>query len=217
MKMSPLIICSKKLEKRLDYLASGLARAKLTRTQSVQMDQVARQEGLVSALWQSWCGFIRSVILHSAVGATTSGGAQTTSPYAALHVDQIRNIAAKAAKRNGIPAVIAPISGFHNEPTWGDINRATLIVNALNLTNSGSILSGLGILTFGKDLQIVRNAAAHLSTDRISDIKNLQLKYINTSFRHPTDALFWTEGSTGNDAWEIWIDELRASATSIVS
>lgn len=215
--MASLAISSKKLEKRLDYIAEGFRRAKVSRAREHFLDQAAKQEGLLSALWQSWCGFVRSVVLESSAGAVTTGNAQTTSPYAALTLDQLRHVASKAARGNPIPAAITPIAGFHAEPTWGDLNKATLILNVLSPSNALSIQSGLGVLTLSKDVQIVRNAAAHLSSDRISDVRSMQLRYLNTSFRHPSDAVFWTESGTGNDAWEIWIDEFRASPAIAIS
>lgn len=214
--MASLLTLNKKLEKRLDYLTEGFNRAKSVRTTERRIDQVHRTEGLLSSLWQSWCGFVRGLIIESVIGADTAMGAGTTSPYSHLTIDQVRTAAAKISKGNPIPAVPRPILGHYQEPTWGDIRKATLIVNGLSLSNSNSIITGMGILTFGKDVQIVRNASAHLSSDGISDIRNLQLRYLDTSFRHPTDAAFWVEPTTRVDAWAIWIDEYRSSAQFMV-
>ena len=215
--MTPLSILNSKLNKRLDYLTEGFKRAKASRHVDSRFDQVMKLEGLTSSLWQSWCGFLRSSILQSAIGAHTANGEITTSPFNHLSLDQLRAVSSKFARNQPLPNIILPISGFHQEPTWVDIGKATKIVNGIAPSNKSTILTGIGIVTSGKDVQVVRNAIAHLSSDRIADIKALQLRYLYTSFRHPTDVVFWKEPMTSVDAWAAWIDDYRASAEKVTS
>ena len=124
--MVSLVALNRKLEKRLDYISDGFRRAKRARASGMRFDQFVRHEGLVSALWQSWCSFIRGVILESAAGADTTGHGKTTSPYQHLTMDQLRHAAAKAAKRNVVPPTISAIAGFHLEPKWGDVGSGLI-------------------------------------------------------------------------------------------
>jgi hypothetical protein len=141
----------------------------------------------------------------------------TTSSFNHLSLDQLRTAASRIARGQPLPNIIPPISGFHQEPTWGDIGKATRIINGIAPSNMSAMLSGIGIVTRGNDVQTVRNAIAHLSSDRIADIRALQLRYLYTSFRHPTDVIFWKEPTTMADAWAAWIDEYRASAERVTS
>lgn len=214
--MTSLITLSRKFEKRLDYVSEGFRRAQRSRPTDIQRDYFFKLEGLISTLWQSWCGFIRSAILESSLGSNTSQGVLTTSQYCHLSMDQLRNVATKLARNQGVPAQINPIAGFHAEPTWGDISKAIAIVNGISPTNANSIATGIGVITLGKDVQTVRNAIAHYSTDRLADIRAMQVRYLNTAFRHPSEVAFWTEPSTGSSAWAVWVDEYRASASQVV-
>lgn len=208
--------CRAKLSGRLDYLSSALAENEVDRITDRRVETFSKQEGLVSSLWQSWAFFCKSVILNSLAGATTATGGFATSPFAAIPLDELR----EHARRSACSQSLSPgktIKGDHLEPTWGDIRKATLVINSLQPSNAAAIQRGLGVLTFALDLQIVRNAAAHLSPDRIADIRNMQLKYAKTSFRHPTDALYWIEPTSNVAAWRVWIDEMRSASTLMVS
>jgi hypothetical protein len=205
-----------KLESRLKYLSLALARTQQAKFSARKADAFAAQEGLVSTLWQAWGAFSKSAILGSAAGGITSSGSITTSPFTSLPLGELREVARCYAKGINIVSGRA-IRGDYLEPTWGDVTNATKIVNGFGLSNSSAILTGLGVLTLARDVKTVRNAAAHLSPDRINDIKLMQLRYARTAFKHPTDALFWIEPSSGNVAWMVWIDEMRSAAKLVVA
>lgn len=212
-----LLSCHKQFRARINLISSALGRASVQRVTERRIDRFARNEGLISALWQLWNEFCRSAIIHSALGTTTASGMRTSSRYARLSRSQLLTVCRAAARREQISRNIRPLRGSHLEPTWGDDGKILLIVKFIMPTNHSNLLSGFGIRTTSLDIQTVRNACAHISADRVNDIKGLQTKYSQTRYSHPSDVLFWIEPSTGNELWQVWIDELKASAAAVVN
>ena len=184
-----------------------------------RLDSYARNEGLISALWQLWSYFSRSVVISSALGTTTASGATATSSWCHLSEYQLLAVCQRVARGNKLPSNlqnIPPLRGNYLEPTWGDSAKVIRIVNHIGPTTSNNILFGFGLRNISLDLQIVRNACAHISPDSASDINQLKLKYSNTRYSHPSEVLFWIDPSTGNEAWQVWIHELRLSSDYVV-
>ena len=195
-----------------------MRRASLQRSEEKRIDRYARNEGLISALWQFWNYFSRSVIISSALGTQTASGVVISSSLSHLSEHQLLAVCRSVAIGNPPKNTqnIQPLRGNHLEPTWGDAGKINKIVNFIWPTNANNLLFGFGLRRISLDLQTVRNACAHISADRSNDINRLQLKYSNTHYSHPSEVLFWTDPSTGNEAWQVWIDELKLSANFIV-
>ena len=212
-----LISCHSRFCARINLISSALGRASLQRVKERRVDRYARNEGLISALWQFWNNFSRNAIIHSALGTTTASGMRTSSRFSNLSESQLLSVCRAVARREQVPSNIKPLSGSHLEPTWGDDGKIQLIVNFIMPTNYSSLVSGFGIRTTSLDIQTVRNACAHISVDKMNDIRSMQTKYANTHYNHPSDVLFWIEPSTGNELWQVWIDELKVSAAAVVT
>ena len=170
-------------------------------------DRSAMQEGLISALWQSWCAFCRETIIGSASGATTSVGAVVTSPYIGRSEMEIAYIAKELTLKHPIKSVKV-LSGRHLEPTWGDLTKLNLIVSGIGTTNQSQLLSAFGIGLSILDLQLFRNASAHINKGIIAEVAATRVKYANTRFIHPSDTAFWVDPSTNDFLWKTWVDEI---------
>jgi hypothetical protein len=214
--MTSLASFQAKLAGRASTLQAAFQRLGRTRANLKKTDRFALQEGLTSELWQSWNSFSRSVLIWSLKGTNSASGVEVTSAYSKNSIDEIRFLAMKAA-RNNLIGTPRPISGDHAEPTWGDLTRINQIVFNLAPSNRGQLLSAFGSSVLISDLQKVRNACAHISPDRITDIRSLQVRYRNNDFLHPSDALFWIEPASGDFSWSAWMDEIRLVAALAVA
>lgn len=172
-------------------------------------ERSALQEGLVSSLWQSWCAFCRDAVLASAQGTTTRGGALVTSPLVGRHELEICFVARELAFRRSV-TTIRPLPGRHLEPTWGDLAKLNLIVSGIAFTNQSQLLSAFGVALALADLQICRNASAHLNIDTIATIRATRVRYQDTRFVHPSDVIFWIDPHTRDYVWKTWVDEMIA-------
>ena len=179
------------------------------------VDRQAMQEGLVSILWQTWSSFAREVIIQSSKGATTTAGISTSSAFQALSLDQILYVGARAAKKQAYNSP-STLKGSHQEPTWGDFNKSGLAIQALQPSNSQQLSSGLGSPTSIIDLQLCRNASAHVSNDNLAAVRSATARYLPLRNDHPSDMCFWIEPTTEEFLFKVWIGEMRsASALAI--
>ncbi|MBM2294364.1 hypothetical protein JQX09_20785 [Sulfitobacter pseudonitzschiae] len=200
-----------KLQRRLKVLDSGFDRHVLNPVAVRQADKFALQEGYVSALWQAWCSFCRELIIHSAMGAITRSGAITTSPHNALREMEIAYVAKRLS--NGDPLNnIRPLIGSHQEHTWGDLSKVNLVASGIGCSNGGSILAGLSACDRIDDLQLCRNASAHISKSTLQRVKDSKVRYLNNSFRHPSDMICWVDPSSSDFLWKSWIDDIELAA-----
>lgn len=213
--MNSLIYFQSKLHQRSRTLESAHLRFLSRRAGLKKNDRFAIQEGLTSELWQAWNGFSRSIVIWSLKGCTTASGATTSSAYSACSIDEIRYLAMKAA-RNETIGKPRPILGDHTEPTWGDPAKINNILSKLSPSNCNQLLSAFGSSITISDLQKIRNACAHISADRIADVRSLQVRYDKNNFMHPSDALFWIEPNTGDFAWSAWLSEMNIIAAAAV-
>ena len=193
---------------RLNWLDSAFDRSVVNRNSASRSDRCFLQEGLISTLWQAWSFAVRSVVFHSVRGTATKSGLVTTSPYAALPEPELAYIASRLARNQPIGA-IKPITGSHLEPTWGDLNKIALIAGGYNLNNGTILSASLASPSSLKDLQTCRNCCAHLSSDRIVDLKMARIRYSSTNYMHPSDMIFWVDPSTSNFLWQTWTDDMR--------
>lgn len=213
--MNSLLSYLLKLERRIDTLEGAFLRFALNRNASRKIDRFAFQAGLISETWQAWNSFSRSIILASLKGTTSTGGVAVNSPYSPNSVNEIRYAAMKAAQARPIGA-LRPISGDHLEPTWGDMGKANRIISALTPSNSSQLLSAFGSSVLISDLQKVRNACAHVSSDRLNDVRSMQVRYSHNRFLHPSDCIFWVDPRSRDYSWVSWVDEMKLVAMAAV-
>lgn len=200
-----------KLQRRLTVLDSGFDRHLLVPVAVQRVDKFALQEGYVSALWQVWCNFCRELLIHSTKGAVTSSGNNTTSPHVALGEMEIAYIAKRLSNNLAISS-IKPLSGSHQEHTWGDLAKLNLVASGIGCSNASSILAGLSACLRVEDLQLCRNASAHISRTTIQSVKASKVRYQNTSFGHPSDMINWVDPNSSDFLWKSWVDEIELAA-----
>jgi len=173
-----------------------------------RIDRFAFQEGLVSALWQSWCAFCRSTLIESARGTTSGSGRRVSSPYAGWREMEIAYVARELAQYRKVSGA-RTLMGRHLEPTWGDLRKVNLIVKGISSSNQAQLFSAFGVGYAIKDLQLCRNANSHLNKDRISEVSAAKVRYSETKFVHPSDLIFWIDPTTKDFLWKTWLDEME--------
>lgn len=199
-----------RLVNQLRYIDAGFDRHLTNASLGRRFDRSAIREGLVSALWQAWSRFVRFAILESAKGALTDAGGLTTSTYSARSEAEILYVA-KQLSLNQKVKTIKSLS-HHQEPSWGDISKSIQIASNITISNSTTILSALSIPLAVPDLQICRNASAHLTTHQMAQLAATRVRYNNTKMSHPSDAALWIDPSSGGFLWKTWVDEIILSS-----
>lgn len=207
-----------KMNTRLRKLDKSFERNLLSDEKGKCIDRYSLQEGLISSLWQTWCFFCREIFIGSIKGGVNISGTVVSSPYN-LHTErEIIYIAGRfsqgATNTNGMTIKSA---AAHSELTWGDAIKLNPIMSSFNPTNINTILSGLGGINLLLDLQKFRNANAHITAFTINDVKNAQIRYSETKFRHPSDTMFWVDPSTKDYLWKSWIEEMEITGIKLAS
>src|SRR3546814_13626681 len=98
---------------------------------------------------------------------------------------------------------IRALHGSHLEPTWGDLTKANLIVTGIESTNQAQLLTAFGGGFAIKDLQLCRNASAHLTKDLLRDVNAAKVRYSETRAAHPSDLMFWVDRATKAFMWKM--------------
>lgn len=204
-----------KLDRRLSVLENAHRRLSLRRHKIRKIDRFSAQVGLVSTLWQVWNDASRSIILSSVKGSISANGSEVSSDYSTFSTGQIRFAAMKFARNEKVDQ-LREIAGDHVEPTWGDLDKANRIVSQLKPTNSNQLLSAFGSMNFVKDLQITRNACAHISFDRAQEIYRLGVRYDGDRPLHPSDVIYLIDPDTSDFSWYSWTEEMRTFACHAV-
>ncbi len=172
-----------------------------------RIDRFALHEGLVSPLWQAWCWFCRNTIICSAKGAHTALGVLTTSGYSQYQEMEIAYIAKKFSQNQSVGRVRS-LRGNHQEPTWGDAEKLNRMALGISSSNSSTLTSAFSACSTIKDLQLCRNANAHICSDTINQMQTARTRYDDTMLVHPSDMIMWIETSTQNYLWKAWVDEI---------
>ena len=205
----------KKLLVRIAALDRAFDRHTQDRPSKKRLDRIATQEGLLSGLWQAWCWFSREVVISSALGAVTTAGHSTHSPYAGHSEMEIAFVATQFSRRRSFTSVRA-LAGQYLEPTWGDIQKINLIINGLQPTNLNSLQTGFGSVVLLRDLQFARNCCAHLNRENLFALKTARARFNQTKYIHPSDMMFWIVPTTSDFVWKEWVDEIDAASEVIV-
>jgi hypothetical protein len=173
-------------------------------------------EGALSDAWQSYCEFVRSVCINSAIGCITSTGTVIVPSINPTTWQRASHIAIRgAAKRLPHPTDVNQAKRY--EPTWGDATKIIDIVNALAPGNASTLISYFGGSLYGPPhCQLVRNACAHKNDQKLQEVRALSVQYLARPIAAPTDCLFWVDTVSGRPAFISWIDDMRDIATDAV-
>jgi len=179
-----------------------------------RLHRFALQEGLISFVWQAWCHFCRSTIIGSARGEPTVTGGVSGSPYSGHSEAEIAFLAKHfSTGATKAPPSVQPIKGSYLEPTWGDLGKLNKIVTGLSCGNSSQLLAGFGGTIALADLQLCRNASAHINSDTAKALSAVRVRYNQTDLLHPSDAMFWIDPVPNDYLWKSWIDDIRLAAS----
>lgn len=201
----------KDLNRRLDLLDSNFERLILLNRPFRISERNSFQEGLMSALWQSWCHFCKEIVLGSIVDGVTTKGISVTSTYSTYNERELVYIASRFIKGASISTIKeAP---RYTDLTWGDASKLNSVITSFNPTNHATLLSGLSGVILLRDLQKFRNANSHISSFTIGELKGARTKYSNTKFMHPSDTMFWVDPSTKDYLWKSWVEEIKIVST----
>lgn len=172
---------------------------------------------LISAVWQLWCDFCRSIVLRSCAGSETKSGVRIPPRTGDNSWQRVAYEAGQAAR--GRPIQPASTIRFRrHEPTWGDQNLLLRVIPVLSPANGNTLLTGFGLsLSAPRHIQKVRNACAHLDSESIADVRRLTVHYTGAGLSHPADLLWWIEPASRTDAIFVWLDELKIIADVVTS
>lgn len=182
-----------KLKARTAVLDSAFERNLLVANPNKCADRYAVQEGLMSSLWQAWCMYCRTIIFGSLTDGLTVNGNRVSSTYSNLTDRELVFLAQKASQGSNLATITVRSAPPHIEMTWGDAIKLNPVITAFSPSNATVLLSGLGTVSFLLDLQKFRNANAHITSFTIGEVKNAQVRYTHTKFRHPSDTMFWID------------------------
>ena len=218
-----LVAAFNSLDNELDLLANELRSfAKKNSPNAANRFSVLDEcllEGLLSRVWQAWCGFGRSCVVGSCAGSMSAFGGLIPALSEALSDHHVSSAAVKAKNYNANP----PFWGSTNallrlEPTWGDVDVLNRILTRLKPANHLQLLAAFSSASSSaKALQLIRNGAAHHNNQTLSKIRNLQSSYLVFRIDHPTHALFWVEPSTRDFLVTFAIDELKVAAQAAIA
>ena len=199
-----------RLERIGDHVLNFAVSADLGRTGEKEWMYL---EGLLSSLWQSWGHFCRDVIMYSATGCSTASGSVLAPSVAPASWERVSYIAIQTKHRRS-PIVAGSInSTLRFEPTWGDVGVLATVIPAANPVNKNQLLSAFGLGVQVSHLQVVRNAAAHRNGETMRNVLALAHLYnLSRPPRHPIEALYWLDVTSGDYAIEAWAGEMRKIA-----
>ncbi|MBW9157679.1 hypothetical protein [Clostridium tagluense] len=176
--------------------------------------------GVLNAIWQAWNRYWRIYWLTYIFGGISYTGLVLPNSIGSLGTTTT-TVCEGAAIYNLLSLTRFNVSRFRNgiiqpyqEPTWGDVG----LIEKISLACNSSGMPGTQILSafsvFGDSashLQKVRNCSVHISKEGIKDLKRDVLpKYKASSFKYPTDIIFYEELGSTNIAITSWINELTA-------
>ncbi len=171
---------------------------------------------LISVTWINWCSFCRELLIASCQGSIARNN-QKILKRNLLNSPQRISYEASLVKANSTTLQMPTANGHLNfpmwkEPTWGDPQKITRLITALNPSNSSTLLSIFGSANSLQHLQITRNACAHKNSETINSIRSLSLDYSFSKINHPTE-LAWTIHKPSNEiAIFYWLYEMNLIA-----
>src|ERR1019366_122037 len=97
-------------------------------------DDLCLLEGVLSRIWQAWCGFCRETVIESCLGTHDLSGAIAALPTAqsAAHI----SAAAIQARKRQTVTWTQQNTTLRLEPTWGSIDALLDIIRGLAPANA---------------------------------------------------------------------------------
>jgi hypothetical protein len=174
-------------------------------------------EGLLSRMWQAWCGFCRNCVIDSCLGTVTSSGTTLAAVPGAATEGHVSRAAIQAKSRKSITWTPSN-SLLRGEPTWGDPDVLNVIVSDLKPQNAAQLLAAISSAhDSAKALQLIRNAAAHDNPQSMAELLKIQAKYNVFPIMHATHALFWVVPGNGAFLVSQAVTELRQHGQSAIA
>lgn len=203
------------LVQRISRLDCAFDRHFLSIEGKKNIDKFAFQEGLISAMWQSWGAFCKDLLFGSIRGGETIHGQHITHPqYSTLTDYELFYIANVLSCNQNVTQIKS--AKPQGEATWGDVGKLGHIFTSLNTPNAQNISVAVASSVLIKDLQTVRNANAHITPHTISTINAAKVRYSNTKYRHPSDVIFWVEPQSNQFLWKSWVDEIQLISSAMI-
>jgi hypothetical protein len=174
-------------------------------------------EGLISRVWQRWSEFCRDCVVKSCLGTTTGAGAVVTALVEAINEDHVSGAAIRANRKVSLPYWGNPNALLRLEPTWGDVNVLVRVIGRLRPSNAPQLLAAFSsCYRNARALQVIRNCAAHNHIQNFIEVQTLRSAYIVFPINHPTQAMFWTEPSSGDFLITYSIQELKDAGLTAI-
>lgn len=197
----------KALSQRLSRLDSAFDRHLFAKDTMKNIDKYSLQEGLISALWQSWGVFCKDILFGTIKGAiTVKGHAVAAHQYSAYSDLELYYIAKLFGENKACNQV--KLSKPQGEPTWGDVSKLGYIFTMFNVHNAQNISVSVSASSLLQDLQVFRNVNAHINAHTISTLNATKIRYSDTTYKHPSDVMFWVDPSSKDFLWKSWVDEI---------
>jgi hypothetical protein len=175
-------------------------------------------EGLLSRVWQVWCGFCRSCVMESCVGTVSGAGVIIAALPEATTEAHVSGAAIRAKSRPNPPYWGLPNTVLRVEPTWGDVDILVKILTRLRPANFGQLLAAFSSgHSSAKALQLIRNGAAHNNVQTHNQIQALRSAYVAYPIGHPTHAMFWIEPNSSDFLVTHAIQELKDAGSAAIA
>jgi hypothetical protein len=97
---------------------------------------------------------------------------------------------------------------YMDRPNRG-LKKINRIVDGIGSSNRSQLASAFGVGLAVLDLQLCRNASAHINSETKAEVSAARVRYSESAFKHPSDAIFWIDPSTNDYLWKTWIDEIE--------
>lgn len=211
------------LETELDILAKELRafaaeKSPLNAHDRFSLSDECLLEGLLSRVWQAWCGFARFCVIGSCEGTTTSAGLPVIALPEALSEEHVSSAVIRANTKSNPPYWTSTNVVLRYEPTWGDVDVLNRVLTRLRPNNHLQLLAAFSsISSIAKAVQTIRNSAAHQNHQTLNEVLALQSGYIVFRIGHPTHAMFWIEPNTSDFLITSAIEELKAAAQAAIA
>lgn len=174
-------------------------------------DDLCLLEGVLSRIWQVWCGFCRQVVVDSCLGTSDLAG-----PIPALSTavsDAHVSSAAILAARGRTVTWTGQNTVLRLEPTWGRIDVMLDIISGLAPANAVKLNGMCAVASSSaKVLHAARNSASHNNAQTLAELRRLSSPYSAFAANHACESLFWIEATSGDYLLPRAVQELKDAA-----
>jgi hypothetical protein len=169
-------------------------------------------ESLIQDLWHHWQIFVKELIFYSCGGCRTRSNNIVPPRVGDNTWQRVGYEAIQAVRGNNIkPGGL--IRSIRQEPTWADLKNIILILNTLAPANKNELISAFGIPLRGpKDLHIIRNACAHKHGESMGEIRGIQIYYLSSQIKQPSDLIWQKEMASKQIGFFRWLDDFKIIA-----